>query len=52
VLYKKFIGVCCEGKPIFGSEITEKAASFYDEMYITDKCTFSEGSNKTIAIRT
>jgi len=52
VLYKKFIAVCCEGKPIFGPEVIGETASFYDEMYITDKCTFSEGSNKKIAVRT
>ena len=29
-----------------GTIIIGKAKSFYDEMKITDKCTFSEGSNK------
>jgi hypothetical protein len=29
-----------------GTIIIGKAKPFYDEMKITDKCTFSEGSNK------
>jgi len=29
-----------------GTIIIGKAKSFYDEMKIADKCTFSEGSNK------
>ena len=31
--------------------IIETAESFYDEMKMTDKCTFSEGSNKKIACK-
>ena len=30
----------------------EKAKSFYDEMKITDKYTFSEGSNQKLHVRT
>jgi hypothetical protein len=32
-----------EGKPVTGPVIVEKTKSFYDEMKITDKCTFYEG---------
>jgi hypothetical protein len=32
--------------------IIEKAKSFYDEMKITDKCTFSDISNKILPVRT
>jgi hypothetical protein len=38
--------MCSEGKPITGPMIIEKSKSFYDEILITDKCTFSEGRNK------
>jgi hypothetical protein len=31
---------------VTGALVIGKAKSFYDEMKITDKCTFSEGSNK------
>jgi len=31
--------------------ITEKYKYFYDEVKITDKCTFSEGSNKKLPVR-
>jgi hypothetical protein len=34
-------------KPITGLMIIKEAKSFYDEMKVTDKCTFSEDSNKT-----
>jgi hypothetical protein len=39
------------GKPVTGPVI-EKAKSFYDEMKIADKFTFSEGSNKKLYVRT
>jgi hypothetical protein len=42
VSYNWFTPVCSEGKPVTGLG-TEKAVSFYDEMKITEKCTFSEG---------
>jgi Tc5 transposase DNA-binding domain. len=32
-----------EGKPMTQPMIIDKAMSFYNEMKITDKCTFSEG---------
>jgi hypothetical protein len=43
VLYTWFTTMRSEGKPVTGPMIIEKAKSFYDEMKITDKCTFSEG---------
>ena len=52
MLYKKSIALCCEGKAMTGPVIIEEVESFCDEMYITDKCTFSEGSNKKISVRT
>jgi len=44
-LYKWFTAVCLEWICVIGT-IIETAESFYDEMKMTDKCTFSEGSNK------
>jgi hypothetical protein len=41
-----------EGKPMTGPMITEKVKSFYDEIKISNKCTFSEGSNKKLPLRT
>jgi hypothetical protein len=41
-----------EGNPMNGPTIIEKTKSFYDEMKITDMCTFSEGSNKKLPVRT
>jgi hypothetical protein len=35
-----------------GPTIMEKAKSFYDELEIADKCTFSEGNNKKLPVRT
>jgi hypothetical protein len=35
-----------------GPVIVEKAESFYGEISVTDKCTFSEGNNKKITVRT
>jgi hypothetical protein len=39
---KWFTVLHSEGQPMIGSIITEKAKSFYDEIQITDKCTFSK----------
>ena len=43
--------MCCmavhsEGKPVTGSVMIDKPKSFQDEIKITDKCTFSEGSSE------
>jgi hypothetical protein len=46
------MAVCCEGKRMTGLVITEKAESFYDEIYIADECTFYEANNKKITVRT
>jgi hypothetical protein len=35
--------MCSEEKPVTGPMIIQKGKSFYDEMRITDKFTFSEG---------
>ena len=43
VLCKWFTAVQSEGRPMPGPMVIEKAESFYDEMKITDKCTFCEG---------
>jgi hypothetical protein len=43
VLCKWFTAVCCKGKPVTGPMVIGKAKSFYDELKVTDKCTFSEG---------
>jgi hypothetical protein len=52
VLYKWFLAMCYKGKPVFGTVTLHKVKSFYDGMKITDKCTFSEGSNKKLPVRT
>ena len=41
-----------EGKPVVGPMIIGKPKSFYDEMKIADRCTFSEGSDKNLHVRT
>jgi hypothetical protein len=33
--------MCSKGEPVIGPVIIEKAESSYDEMKVTDKCTFS-----------
>jgi hypothetical protein len=48
VLYKWFTTVSSEVKHVSGPMIIEKAESFYVEMEMTDKCTFSEDSNKKL----
>jgi hypothetical protein len=42
----------CEGKPVTGPLMIQKAKSFHNKMKITDKCTFSDGSNKKLLVRT
>ena len=49
VLYKWFTAIHSKRKPVTEPMI-EKA--FYDKMKITDKFTFSEGSNKRLPVRT
>jgi hypothetical protein len=36
------------GKSMTGQIIIEKGESFYDEVKITDMCTFSEGNNRKL----
>jgi hypothetical protein len=48
VLCKWFTALCCKGKPVTGHMIIETAKSSYDEMKITDKCTFSENRLKNL----
>jgi len=50
VLYVWFIAVCSRGKPMTGPVVIKKAKSFYEEMEITDKCTFPNGSNKILPL--
>jgi hypothetical protein len=52
VLCKWFTAMHSEGNLVNGPRIIEKAKSFYEEMNITDMCTFSEGSNKKLPVRT
>ena len=52
VLHMWFTAVCSIGKPITGSMIIDKAKFLYDEMKVTYKCTFSEGINKSLPVRT
>jgi len=49
VLCKWFTALCFEGKPVTVHEI-ETAKSFYDELKIIDKCTFSESRLKNLII--
>jgi hypothetical protein len=51
MLYKWFTAMHSEGKPITLPAITKTVRSYYDEMKITDKCTFSEGTNKEPSVR-
>jgi hypothetical protein len=48
---KWFTAVCSEGKIMTGHMIIERAKYFYGKMKITDKYTFSRGSNKKIAFK-
>jgi hypothetical protein len=38
-----FAAIHSEGKTVTGPVTVQKTKSFYDEMKITDKCTFYEG---------
>jgi len=44
--------MCFVGKYMTGPVINENAKYFHEDVKITDKCTFSEGSNKILPIRT
>jgi len=48
VLCKWFTVLCCEWKPVTGHMIIETAKFFYDEVKLTDKCTFSESRLKNL----
>jgi len=39
-------------KLLIGTAVIENATSFFDEMKITNKWTFYEGSNKKLPVRT
>ena len=41
-----------KGKPMVGPMIIGKSKPFYGEMKIADRCTFCEGSDKKLHIRT
>jgi hypothetical protein len=47
-LYKWFTAMCSKGKPMTGHIIIGKVMSLYDEIKITDRCTFSEGWLKNL----
>ena len=51
MLNKWFTGMHSAGKPMSGHMVIEKAKLFCDELEVTDKCTFSEGSNKKITYK-
>jgi len=44
--------MCSKGKRVTRHMIIEKAKSSYDKMSKSDKWTFSEGSSKTLPVRT
>jgi hypothetical protein len=44
--------MCSEGKPVVGHMIIGKSKPFHDEIKIADRCTFPEGSDKKLHIRT
>jgi hypothetical protein len=52
VLYKWLTAMCSERKPMTEPMVIVKAKFIHDGMKITDKCTFSEGSNKMLPVRT
>jgi hypothetical protein len=52
VLYESFKAVCSKGKLLIGTAAIENAKSFFDEMKITNKWTFSDSSNKKLPVRT
>ena len=41
-----------EEKPVTGPLMIQNTKSFHNKMKITDKCTFSDGSNKKLLVRT
>jgi hypothetical protein len=51
MLYKWFTAVHSKGKHITRLKIIERAHSFY-VMKVTDQCTFSDGSNSKLPVRT
>ena len=51
VLCKWLLEIHPDKKGVSGAMIIEKAKSFYNEIKITDKCTFSEGSNKKLPVK-
>jgi hypothetical protein len=51
VLCKWFTEIHSDGKDVSGATVIEKAKSFYNEIKITHKCTFSEGSNKKLPVK-
>ena len=46
MLNRWFTGINSAGKSMSECMVIEIAKSFCDELAVTDKCTFSEGSNK------
>ena len=52
MLYKWFTAVHSKGKHITRLKIIERAHYFYDVMKVTDQCTFSDGSNSKLPVRT
>jgi hypothetical protein len=42
--------MCTKGKQKTGPMVIVKATYFYDEMKITDTCTFSESSNGKLSV--
>jgi len=46
-----FTALHSKGKSMTGPVITEKAKYLYNEVPITDRCTFSQGSNEKLPAR-
>jgi hypothetical protein len=51
VLYDSFTAVCSKGKLLIRTAVIENVKSFFDEMKITNKWTFSDSSNKKLTVR-
>jgi hypothetical protein len=49
---KWFMAMHSEKKPMTEHMTIEKCTYYYDGMKITDKCTFPEGSNSILCVRT
>jgi hypothetical protein len=47
---KWFTALCFEGNPMTGPMIIGNTKSFYDQIKITDRLTFCEGSNKKLPV--